>query len=67
MAGATIAPSLPQISVVFARLPNAELLSKLILTVPAFFIAFGGPFAGAIIDRFGRKALMNFSLVLLLV
>lgn len=64
MAGATIAPSLPQMSKVFADVPHAEFLSKLILTLPALFIALMAPATGWIIDRFGRLKLLGFSLVL---
>lgn len=64
MAGATIAPSLPQISKVFADVPHSEFLSKLILTLPALFIAMVAPLTGWIIDRFGRTKLLVFSLVL---
>jgi MFS family permease len=64
MAGATIAPSLPQISRAFAHEPNALFLSKLMLTIPALFIAFGAPVAGAITDQFGRKRLLVSSMTL---
>lgn len=36
----------------------------MILTTPALFIALGGPVSGLIIDRFGRKRLLVFSLML---
>ena len=64
MAGATIAPSLPQMKVVFNHIPNAEFIIKLVLTLPSLFIAFAAPFAGYIIDRVGRKKLLLFSLLL---
>lgn len=64
MAGATIAPSLPQITEVFQDHDHAEFWVKLILTAPALFIALGGPVSGMIIDRFGRKKLLVFSLLL---
>ncbi len=64
MAGATIAPSLPQMNVVFNHIPNAEFIIKLVLTLPSLFIAFAAPFAGYIIDRLGRKKLLLFSLLL---
>lgn len=55
MAGATIAPSLPAMRSHFAEVPNADYWVRLVLTVPALFIALGAPIAGTIIDRFGRK------------
>lgn len=64
MAGATIAPSLPQMARVFANTPNAEFLSKLILTIPALFIAVCSPLAGRIIDRMGRLRLLFIALIL---
>ncbi len=64
MAGAIIAPALPEISRVYEHLPRAELLSKLILTLPALFIALLGPLAGYFIDRNGRRKVLLFSLFL---
>jgi MFS family permease len=64
MAGATISPSLPQIQDHFSGFPNAAFLSKLILTMPGLVIAMSAPFAGLIIDHFGRKKLLIFSLIL---
>ena len=54
MAGATIAASLPQMSKVFAHQENAEFLSKLVLTLPALFIALFSPVAGWVADKAGR-------------
>jgi MFS family permease len=64
MAGATIAPALPQIQEYFADQPNSELLTKLLLTIPALFIAICAPIAGALIDYLGRIKLLLISLVL---
>lgn len=64
MAGATIAPALPDLTEHFRHVPQAALLSKLVLTLPAFFIAALAPFMGAIADRFGRKPLLLASVVL---
>lgn len=58
MSGATISPSLPAMGEYFADLDNAEYLVKLALTITAFFIAIGGPFAGILTDRLGRKPLL---------
>ncbi|MNK37115.1 Tetracycline resistance protein, class C [compost metagenome] len=58
MAGATLAPALPDLNEHFRHVPQAALLSKLVLTLPAFFIAGLAPFMGAIADRFGRKPLL---------
>ncbi len=64
MAGAVVSPSLPQITEVFSHIEHNELLVRLIVTGPALFIAFVSPFAGYIIDQFGRKRLLQFSLLL---
>lgn len=64
MAGATIAPSLPQIQLVFEANPQSLILTKLILTIPGLFIAICAPIVGAIIDRFGRLKILLGSLIL---
>lgn len=58
MAGATIAPSLPSMQAHFAGVPNADLWVRLVLTIPALLIALTAPFAGIVIDRWGRKRLL---------
>lgn len=64
MAGATIAPSLPAMRDYFAATPNADYWVRLVLTVPALFIAIAAPFVGTMIDRFGRKPLLTFAVLL---
>jgi len=64
MSSATIAPSLPQISEVFANAPYADVLSRLILTIPGLTIALTAPFAGYFIDRAGRKNFIIAGLIL---
>ncbi len=54
MSGMTIVSSLPLISHTFSDIPNIEFLSKLMLTIPSIIIALFSPFAGHIVDRFGR-------------
>ena len=58
MSGATISPSLPAMQSYFANVENSALLVRLVLTIPALFIAFGGMFAGQLADRLGRKPLL---------
>jgi MFS family permease len=58
MSGATIAPSLPAMQEHFADVSNSALLVRLVLTIPALFIAIGGLFAGQLVDRLGRKPLL---------
>ncbi|WPP49085.1 MFS transporter [Catalinimonas niigatensis] len=64
MAGAIIAPSLPQIAEVFENIPRIDLLTKLVLTLPALFIAIFSPIAGKIADSLGRLPLLMGSLLL---
>lgn len=64
MSAATIAPALPRMAEAFSAVPNAELLSKLVLTTPAIAIALCAPFAGAFVDRYGRVGILRASLAL---
>lgn len=64
MAGATIAPALPGMSIVFADVPNADFLVKMVLTIPALLIAIAAPFFGVLLDRWGRKPILIFSVLL---
>ncbi len=64
MAGAIVAPALPEISRSFGHLEEAELLSKLILTLPALVIALMAPVAGFFMDKAGRKRILLASLLL---
>jgi len=63
LAGAGITAAIPDIQEFFAYHENAQLFSKLMLTIPAFFIAILAPFAGRIIDHFGRKIPLIISLI----
>lgn len=54
MSGITVVSSLPLISHTFSEIPNIEFLSKLMLTIPSIVIALFSPFAGHIVDAFGR-------------
>lgn len=64
MAGAIVAPSLPLISEVFGEVENIAILSRLIITLPALFVAISAPFFGILTDRYGRKWLLLMSLAL---
>lgn len=58
MAGATISSSLPAIQAHFADVPAVDVLARLVLTLPALFIALCAPLAGVLVDRWGRKPLL---------
>ncbi|MEU4292774.1 MFS transporter [Kribbella sp. NPDC026596] len=54
-----LAPVLPSMQQHFAGTPNAAVLVPVTLTVPALVIGLVAPFAGSIVDRFGRKRLLG--------
>lgn len=64
MAGAVVAPSLPQINKVFADVAHADILTRLILTLPALFMAVFSPIYGFLADKYGRKKFLIFALIL---
>ncbi|OLS22631.1 MAG: Bacillibactin exporter [Candidatus Heimdallarchaeota archaeon LC_3] len=64
MAGATLSPAIPEIEQVFINTPNVEVLVRLIITLPALFIALGAPIMGVIVDKWGRKKLLTITTVL---
>ena len=64
MAGAVVAPSLPQINEVFKDTAHAALLSRLVITLPAIFIALFSPVYGKLIDKTGRKKWLLLALLL---
>jgi MFS family permease len=63
LTGASISPALPAIRTAFASEPNAELLTKLVMTVSPLFIAIGGLISGWIIDRWRRRPVLIVSIV----
>ena len=63
MAGATIIPSLPRLEKIFATAPSFIWLVPLIVTMPGLLIALISPFAGAIVDTYGRKKPLLIGLV----
>jgi MFS family permease len=64
MSAATISAALPRMADAFRDVERVELLTKLVLTAPALAIGICAPFAGAIVDRFGRLSLLRGSLLL---
>lgn len=59
-----IAPLLPKIQSHFSTEPHVDVLVPILLTAPALMIALLAPFAGSIVDRFGRKKLLLLAMVL---
>ena len=64
MASAIIAPSLPGLDAEFSAVPRADLLVRLMLTLPALFIAMAAPLLGILVDRVGRRTVLLASLAL---
>ena len=64
MAGTALIAALPLIEAHFRGAPQAEMLVKMVVALPALFIALCGPLAGIIVDRWGRKPLLLGSVVL---
>lgn len=64
MAGTIVAPALPAIREAFPGEANVDLLSRMVLTLPALFVAGFAPVAGALADRFGRRKLLIFFVLL---
>lgn len=58
MVGATISPILPDVKANYTDIPYSEVLTKLVLTIPALFIGLGSPVVGYLLDRFGRKKVL---------
>jgi MFS family permease len=58
MAGTVVAPALPSIHEHFSDIRYADLLIRLVLTVPALFIVLSGPVTGWFLDRKGRLRLL---------
>jgi len=64
MAGAIVSPSLPALEQHFIDVPRIDYLSRFIITVPSLFMAILAPFAGYIIDTFGRRKLLVGGIIL---
>ncbi len=58
-----LAPVLPSMQDAFAGTPGVEALVPISLTIPALLIGLLAPFAGSIVDRFGRTRLLVVALV----
>jgi MFS family permease len=59
---ASISPAIPELLAYFADHPNAAYLARLVLVMPSIGIALFAPFAGAVIDRFGRRRFLMASI-----
>ena len=64
MAGGVISPVVPLLTEVWADNRNIILLSKLVVTLPALFIALFATWVGSLTDRGNPKKILKISLVL---
>ena len=64
MAGATVAPALPMMRDFFSDYPNADLLTRLVITMPALFIALFSPVAGWLLDTYSKKKLLLITILI---
>lgn len=62
LAPSAIAPGLPALYADYAHLPDAQLLSRMVLTMPMLSIAISGPLVGYAADRLGRRRVLIASL-----
>lgn len=60
---AVIAPALPAIEAHFRSDPRANYLVPMLVTTPALVIAIAAPFAGYVLDRFGRHQMVLAALI----
>ncbi len=67
MSGITVVSSLPLISHTFTDIPHIEFLSKLMLTIPSIIIALFSPFAGHIVDKWGRLKPLYIGILLFII
>ncbi len=67
MSGITVVSSLPLIAHKFSNIEHIEFLSKLMLTIPSMMIAIFAPFAGYIVDKFGRLKPLYAGIVLFII
>src|SRR5690606_16619959 len=64
MAGATIAPALPEMERAYAEHEHAKLLVQLVMTLPGLLIALGAPVVGWLLDRGPRRPVLLVAMVL---
>lgn len=64
MSGAALSPGATAMLAEFEALPNAQFWVSMILTFHALFVVIGGPIAGYLTDRIGRKPVLVMALLL---
>ncbi len=66
LANAIVSPSLPLISETFKDVKYIEILTKMMLTLPALTVAIVAPLAGKLLDKVGRIKVLYISLLVYL-
>ncbi|HEY4789210.1 MAG TPA: MFS transporter, partial [Bacteroidales bacterium] len=66
LSNAVIAPAMPLISGAFKEVKNVEILTKMMLTLPALTIALSAPLVGKLLDKVGRIKVLIVSLLIYL-
>jgi MFS family permease len=63
LANAIISPALPEIKNAFIGIENIEVISKLLMTLPALTIAVFASSIGSLLDKIGRRKILISSLI----
>ena len=63
LAPSAIGPGLPALYADYAHLPDAQVLSRMVLTMPMLSIALAGPLVGYAVDRYGRRRVLIASML----
>ena len=61
-AGSSLSPVIPNMTDDFAGTPGAAFWVPLVFTLPALFVILGGPVAGFLADKLGRKPILLLSI-----
>ncbi len=63
-AGSSLSPVIPNMTAYFAGAPGAAFWVPLVFTLPALFVILGGPLAGYLADKLGRKPVLVLSILI---
>lgn len=63
LAAVLMAPNLPRVQEAFAKTPGVEVLTPMVVTLPALMVGLTALIAGRIVDRVGRRRLLVGALV----
>jgi len=63
-AGSSLSPVIPKMTEDFSGVPGAAFWVPLVFTLPALFVILGGPIAGYLADKLGRKPVLVLSILI---